>query len=120
MSRSSRKGRRDAEPNRASGDAKPDRPADEVPVDMECSGAPGKEGEIEMLSQDQSVDDMEYSGAEGENREVEMLSQSQTAQVPSRSQDAMVLVCNTTLPLGGAWRLKWKRRERNSQLVTRV
>ena len=65
-------------------------PADEVPVDMECSGAPEEEGEIEMLRQDQQVDDMECSGREGD---VEMLSQSLTAQVPNRSQGAMVIEC---------------------------
>ena len=47
---------------------------------------------------------MECSGAAGEEGEVEMLFQCQTAQVPSRRQDAMVLEYNTTLPLEGAWR----------------
>ena len=80
-------------------------PAGEVADDMEWSGAPGEdEGNIEMLSQDQSIVGMECSGAEGEEEDAEMLSQSQTSQVPSQSQDAMDLECSTTLPLRGAWR----------------
>ena len=45
--------------------------ADEVPVDMECSGAPGDGGQVEMQSQDQSVSDMECSGAAGVEGEVD-------------------------------------------------
>ena len=43
---------------------------------MECSGAAGDEGEIEMQSQDQSVDDMECLGAAGDEGDVGLIMKS--------------------------------------------